>query len=106
MKLLAVFSDKRVDPLPNVPAIGEALPGYQSPPSWFALVGLQAMPAPIVGRIHSEVVKVINDKQVAGRLNDLGMVGVAGTPEALSATIRESIAITGKIVKELNIQPQ
>ena len=34
------------------------------------------------------------------------MVGVAGTPDALAATINESIATTGKIVKDLNIQPQ
>ena len=52
------------------------------------------------------MVKAINDRVVAGRLSDLGMVGVAGTPEALASTIRDSIAITGKIVKELNIQPQ
>ena len=106
MKVLAVFGDKRVDRLPNVPAIGEVVPGYKPPPSWFALVGPQALPPAIVSRVHGEIVKAINDKQVAGRLNDLGMVGVAGTPDALSATIRDSIAITGKIVKELNIQPQ
>ncbi len=106
MKVLAVFSDKRVDLLPNVPAIGEALPGYQPPPSWFAMVGPQALPMAIVARLHAEIARAINDKTVAGRLNDLGMVGVAGTPEALTVTIRESITTTGKIVKELNIQPQ
>lgn len=106
MKVLAVFGDSRVDKLPNVPTIGEALPGYKPPPSWFAMVGPQGLPAPLVSRIQSEISKAINDKTVAGRLNDLGMVGVAGTPEALTATIRESIATTGKIVKELNIQPQ
>ncbi|MFM9969681.1 MAG: Bug family tripartite tricarboxylate transporter substrate binding protein [Burkholderiales bacterium] len=106
MRVLAVFSDKRVNQLPNVSAIGEALPGYQPPPSWFAMVGPVGLPQPIVGRIHAEIVKGITDKTVAGRLNDIGVVGVAGTPEALSATIRDSIAATGKIVKELNIQPQ
>ena len=89
-----------------MPTIAEALPGYKPPPSWFALVGPPGTPAPIVSRIHAEVVKAINDKTVAGRLNDLGMVGVAGTPEALTATIKDSIAVTAKIVKELNIQPQ
>jgi tripartite-type tricarboxylate transporter receptor subunit TctC len=106
MKVLAVFGDRRVDRLPNVPAIGEALPGYQPPPSWFAMVGPQALPAAIVARVQNEISKAINDKQVAGRLNDLGMVGVAGTPEALTATIKESIEVTGRIVKALNIQPQ
>ncbi len=106
MKVLAVFGDSRVDKLPNVPTIGEALPGYKPPPSWFAMVGPQGMPAPLVARIQSEVSKAINDKTVAGRLNDLGMVGVAGTPDALLATIKDSIVVTGKIVKDLNIQPQ
>ena len=106
MRVLAVFGDKRVDRLPNVPAIGEVVPGYQPPPSWFALVGPLGLPPAIVGRVHGEVVKAINDRVVAGRLNDIGMVGVAGTPEALAGTIKDSIAITGKIVKELNIQPQ
>jgi tripartite-type tricarboxylate transporter receptor subunit TctC len=106
MKVLSVFSDARVPQLPNVQAIGEAIPGYKPPPSWFALVGPLSMPAPLVSRIHAEVQKAIKDPQVTGRLNELGMVGVAGTPESLSATIRESIATTGKIVKELGITPQ
>ena len=106
MRVLAVMGDSRVAQLAGVPTIGEALPGYKPPPSWFALVGPQALPGAIVARLHAEVVKAINDKTVAGRLNDLGMVGVAGTPEALTATIKDSIAVTGKIVKELNIQPQ
>ncbi len=106
MRVLAVMGDSRLAQLQGVPTIAEALPGYKPPPSWFALVGPQALPPAIVGRIHGEVAKAINDRVVAGRLNDLGMVGVAGTPEALAATIRESIAITGKIVKDLNIPPQ
>ena len=43
---------------------------------------------------------------LAGRLADLGMVGVAGTPDALAATIRDSVTATGRIVKQLGIQPQ
>lgn len=106
MKVLAIMGESHLAQLPGVPTVGEALPGYQPPPSWFAMVGPQALPAPIVGRIQSEVAKAINDKTVAGRLSDLGMVGVAGTPDALAATIRDSIATTGKIVKQLGIQPQ
>ncbi len=106
MRVLAVMGDSRIAQLAGVPTIAEALPGYKPPPSWFALVGPQALPPAIVARIHGEVVKAINDRVIAGRLNDLGMVGVAGTPEALTATIKESIAVTGRIVKELNIQPQ
>jgi tripartite-type tricarboxylate transporter receptor subunit TctC len=82
------------------------LPSYKPPPSWFALVGPHGLPAAIIGRVHGEVVKAINYRTFAGRLNDLGMVGVADTPEALLATIRDSIATGGKIVKDLNIQLQ
>ena len=106
MRVLAIMGDSRLSQLQGVPTIAEAVPGYKPPPSWFALVGPQALPPAIVARIHSEVVKAINDRVVAGRLNDLGMVGVAGTPEALAATIRDAVAVTGKIVKDLNIQPQ
>ena len=106
MKVLAIFGDSRIDRLPGVPTIGEALPGYRPPPSWFALVGPQALPPAIVGRLQSENARAIGDRQVASRLNELGMVGVAGTPEALTATISESIALTGKIVKDLGIEPQ
>jgi len=56
------------------------------------------LPAAIIGWVHGEVVKAINYRTFAGRLNDLSMVGLAGTPEALLATIRDYNATNGKIV--------
>ena len=106
IKLLAVLNDVRMKKTPDVPTIAEAFPAYTPMPSWFALVGPAKMPAPIAQRLQGDIAKVVADPEVLGRLGDLGMSGVGSAPEALTATMKQTIELVGKAAAALKLEPQ
>src|SRR6266704_1497083 len=75
---LAVLGPARSPLLPEVPTVGESLPGYELT-NWFGLVAPAAVPRAIVGKIHGDVTKVLRDAGVSERLAAIGAITVATT---------------------------
>jgi len=90
LRALAVTSPKRVAALPNVPAIAEAVPGYEAE-IWLGLWAVAGTPAPIVAKIHDAVVRTLTDPEVARRLAEGGMVVEPRSPEAFDAVVKAEI---------------
>ena len=106
VRILAVASDKRAAPLPDVPTAAEA--GY---PAFVAqlFIGLfapAATPAPIVARLNSEIGKILRTDAVKERLAAVGLAVAAGTPADLAEIVRNGIAVRGELVKAAKIEPQ
>jgi len=90
LRALAVTSPRRVASLPNVPAVAEAVPGYEAE-IWIGLWAVAGTPAPVVARIHEAVVKTLADPEVAKRLAEGGMVVEPRSPEAFDAVVKAEI---------------
>jgi tripartite-type tricarboxylate transporter receptor subunit TctC len=80
LKLIAVASPQRVTSLPDVPAIAETLPGFDSV-TWYAAAAPPRTPAAIVEKVNAGINQALNDSEVRKRLTELSAEPVGGTPE-------------------------
>jgi tripartite-type tricarboxylate transporter receptor subunit TctC len=105
LRALAVTSPKRLDLIPNVPALAESVPGYQVQ-NFFGIVVPGKTPRPIVDRLRGEIVRTLNLPDVRERLVALGFVLGGNTPEEFTAYVQAEISKWGKVFKELGIKPE
>ncbi len=79
MRALAVSTTKRLDVLPDVPAMGEFLPGYEAS-GWYGVAAPKDTPPQIVERLNKEINAGLADAKVSKRLADLGCLAFPGSP--------------------------
>ena len=84
MRLLVVLDNKRYPDLPNVPAMGEEISGYQRIPTGLNFYGPAGLPPAISRRIHAEVVKALQSPEVPPKLKEFTFFGIGTSPEALA----------------------
>jgi tripartite-type tricarboxylate transporter receptor subunit TctC len=102
---LAVTSSKRTPLAPDVPAISEALPGYELI-AWFALVAPAKTPNDVVRRVHGAAVKALGKPEVREKFATIGVDVAPMDPAELGRFIQSEIAHWAKLVKLANIQPE
>jgi tripartite-type tricarboxylate transporter receptor subunit TctC len=105
VRALAVTQAQRHGGLPQVPAIGETLPGY-SLTGWLGFFAPAGLPVPIQARLHAEINKALADDAVRSALEQAGLVPSGGTPQALDALVRQELATRGRLVKAAGIEPE
>jgi len=99
LKVLGVANEKRVAALPDVPTIGETLPGYGSTP-WYGLFAPAGTPKAVVAKLHDATVKTLANKDVQEKLVAQGCEAATSTPDAFAAAIRSEMPQWEKIVKQ------
>ncbi|MDF1484839.1 tripartite tricarboxylate transporter substrate binding protein [Ramlibacter sp. H39-3-26] len=99
LRPIAVTTAKRSPELPDVPAIGEFVPGYEAT-SWFGLLAPAKTPPEVIAKIDAALFKVLNNPEVMKKLSEQGADPVVETPEQFAAFIRAETAKWGKVVKE------
>ncbi|HEY6720621.1 MAG TPA: tripartite tricarboxylate transporter substrate binding protein [Burkholderiales bacterium] len=102
---LAVLGATRSPLLPEVPTVAESLPGYELT-NWFGLVAPVAVPGAIVGKIHADVVKVLQDPGVSERFSAMGATAVGNTPEQFGAVMRADSEKWAKLIREADIRAE
>jgi tripartite-type tricarboxylate transporter receptor subunit TctC len=80
VRALGVTSAQRSPALPDVPAVGEVVPGYEAS-AWFGVAVPKGTPRPVIDRINREVNAALADPAMKAKLADLGGVPIPGTPE-------------------------
>jgi tripartite-type tricarboxylate transporter receptor subunit TctC len=98
LKALGVTSPKRLPQFPDVPAIAEVLPGYQSN-AWFGLFGPAKMPPELARRISDAARQAIASPEVKKRIESDGATPVGDSPEEFARFVHEEIVRWGKVVK-------
>ena len=106
LKVLAVLESKRYPGLPDVPSIGEALPGFEKPASWFGLFGPAGLTPQTLAKLHDELVASIRDPGVHAKIDELAMTVIANTPEQFAAMLKSGIDQYGKLIKAAGIQAE
>jgi tripartite-type tricarboxylate transporter receptor subunit TctC len=96
---LAVTSAQRARTLPDLPTMAESgLPGFESQ-QWFGLFGPAALPREIIGKLHSEVSRMIENPEIRTRLANDGAEHGKLTSEQFAALIRADATRWTKIIK-------
>jgi len=104
LRIIAVTSDKRVPTLPDVPTVGETIPGY-SFYSWYGLWGPAKLPADVIARLNGEVNKALGS-EMRERLLGQGLQVNGGSVEDFVRFQREDMARSQKIITEGNIRAE
>ena len=90
VKALGVTTPKRTLLAPDVPTIGETLPGYEWS-GWYGLVAPARTPASIIARLNEAQVNALRSGDLSQRLADLGTTPVGSTPQEYAEHLRTQI---------------
>jgi tripartite-type tricarboxylate transporter receptor subunit TctC len=102
---LGVTSAERSVALPDIPAIGEFVPGYEAS-AWYGFGAPKGTPADIIDRLNREISAALADPALLGRLADLGVLPISGSATEFGALLEEETRKWGKVVKFANIKPE
>ena len=105
MKALGVTSAKRLPAFPDVPAISEVLPGYESS-AWFGLFGPARMAPELTKRISDAARQAIASSEVRKRLDAEGAIPVGNSPEEFARFVQSEIPRWAKVVKFSGAKPE
>jgi len=105
LRPLAVTTALRSDALPDVPAVGEFVTGYEAS-SWQGVGAPRKTPAAIIDKLNSEINAVIADPTMKARLADLGGTVLAGSAAEFGKLIADETEKWAKVVKSAGIKPE
>ena len=88
LRELGVTSAKRADTLPDVPAIGEVVPGYAMV-AWYGFTGPKGTPADVVNKINMEINAALADPKIRERIVALGGTIIGGSPAEFGKLISD-----------------
>ncbi len=106
VKIIGTNMSQRVAQFPGVPTVSEQLPGYEPPPTWLSYFGPAGLPQPIVQRLYTEIMKIMNLPETHAKLHSTGFIVSTGNPQQVTQMIQRDIAFIGKAVKAAGIQPE
>jgi tripartite-type tricarboxylate transporter receptor subunit TctC len=106
VRALAVGTLKRSPSLPEVPTVAESgYPGFDAS-LWLAIMAPAGTPAPVIDRLHKEVVAAVSAPDTRDLLDKAGAEVLTSTPAELAAMIRDGVAKYARIVKVAGVQAQ
>jgi tripartite-type tricarboxylate transporter receptor subunit TctC len=105
LRALAVTTAVRLEALPDVPTVGDFLPGFEAS-GLYGLGAPKATPAPIIERLNQEINAGLADPKVKARLADLGGAMLSGSPADFGKLIAEETEKWAKVVKFAGIKPE
>jgi tripartite-type tricarboxylate transporter receptor subunit TctC len=103
LRALAVTIERRLDALPDIPTVGEFVPGYEAS-NWYGLGAPKNTPAEIVAKLNKEINAGLADPKLRARLADLGGTVLAGSPADFGKLIADETEKWGKVVKFVGIK--
>jgi tripartite-type tricarboxylate transporter receptor subunit TctC len=103
VRALAVTTEKRASVLPDVPTVGESVPGYVMS-TWYGAVAPVKTPRDIVQRLNHEIVKTLALADVKEKLANLGADVVGTTTDETAAIFKADLAKFTKVAKAANIR--
>jgi tripartite-type tricarboxylate transporter receptor subunit TctC len=103
LRALAVTTAARSEVLPDVPTVGEFVPGYQAS-GWFGVGAPAKTPVEIVDRLNHEINAGLADPKLKARLADLGATVFVGSPSDFAKHIVAETEKWGKVVRTANIR--
>jgi tripartite-type tricarboxylate transporter receptor subunit TctC len=105
LRALAVTTATRSETLPDLPTVGEFVPGYEAS-TWFGVGAPKATPAEIVEKLNKEIIAGLADPKIKARLADLGGGPLALSPAEFSKFIADETEKWGKVIRAAGIKAE
>ena len=104
LRALAVTTATRLETLPDLPTVGEFVPGFEAS-SMNGLGAPKRTPAEIVDKLNKEINAALADPKIKARIADLGLTPLVGSPADLEKLIADETEKWGKVIRAANIKP-
>jgi tripartite-type tricarboxylate transporter receptor subunit TctC len=105
VKLLAVTERERSPLLPNIPTVGETVPGYELA-VWYGAFGPAGMPRELVKRLNREINRILALPEIREKMAAIGVDVTQSTPEGFASVMRKDADRYGKLIRELKIKAE
>jgi tripartite-type tricarboxylate transporter receptor subunit TctC len=105
LRALAVTTSARSETLPDVPTMGEYLPGYEAN-SWFGVGAPRNAPIEIIEKLNREINAALTETKMKTRLADLGAAALVGSPADFSELIANETEKWGRVIRAANIKAE
>jgi len=105
LRALAVTTATRSEVLPDIPTVGEFVPGYEAS-TWFGIVAPTNTPTEIIEKLNNAVNAGLADPKIKARLAEMGGMLLAGSPADFGNVIAEETEKWGKVIRAANIKPE
>ena len=103
LRALAVTTAKRGEALPDLPTVGEFVPGYEAS-NWYGIGAPTGTPAEIISKLNREINTALADPTFKARLADVGGTALSSSPAEFSKLIADETEKWGKVVKFAGIK--
>jgi tripartite-type tricarboxylate transporter receptor subunit TctC len=103
LRALAVTTAKRSEALPDIPTVGDFLPGYESS-LWFGVGAPKNTPAEIINKLNIEINAGLADPKIKALVADMGGTVVAGSPAEFGKLIANDTEKWAKVIQTANIK--
>ena len=104
LRAVAITSAKRQASMPDVPTVGETLPGYRAE-AFQGMVVPSRVPPAIVNKLSAEVARIVQLPDIAQRFQLDGAEAVGSTPKEFAAFLKAEMQKWSKVVKDAGIKP-
>jgi tripartite-type tricarboxylate transporter receptor subunit TctC len=105
LRALAVTTATRSDALPDIPTLGQFVPGYEAS-YWSGICAPKNTPAEIIDKLNREINAALADPKLLGRLAELGAMVFASSPTKFGKLIADETEKWGKVILAANIKPE
>jgi tripartite-type tricarboxylate transporter receptor subunit TctC len=105
LRALAVTTATRSHELPDVPTVGEFVPGYEAS-GWFGIGAPSNTPVEIIDKLNKEIDAGVADPKMKARLADLGGTALSGSPADFGNLIADETEKWGKVIRAANIKAE
>jgi len=105
LRALAVTTTARSEALPEIPTVGDFLPGYESS-QWYGVGAPKKTPTEIIDTLNNEINASLADPKIKAQLADLGGTALAGPPADFGKVIADETEKWGKVVTSVGIKVQ
>jgi tripartite-type tricarboxylate transporter receptor subunit TctC len=105
VRALAVTTATRSEALPDIPTVGDFLPGYEAT-AWYGIGVPRSTPAEIIDKLNKEINAGLADPRLRARLADLSGTVLAGSPADFGKLIADETEKWGKVIKFAGIKPE
>jgi tripartite-type tricarboxylate transporter receptor subunit TctC len=102
LRAIAVTSATRLESMPEIPTVGDTVPGFESA-QWYGVGAPAATPAAIIATLNKEVNAALADPKMKARLQELGGVPLSMTPEEFGKFLANETEKMGKVIKAAGI---
>ena len=103
--MLAVTTAARSEVLPDIPTVGEFVPGYEAS-AFFGIGAPKNTPAEIVDKLNKEINAALADPKIKARLAELGGTVLAGSPADFGKLIADETEKWAKVIRAANIKAE